>query len=224
MPQPSCRIIDFRNFVSGNTLFIACRLSEQTVDKPGRSEMYYSVIKEYDIANGPGCRTTLFVSGCRNHCEGCFQPETWSFSYGQPYTEETKQYLLDSLEPDYVAGLTLLGGDPFEEENQEVLVSLLEAVRERYGRKKSIWAYTGYVYEKDLVPGGSKYIDSPGSHGMGSPCTDRMLACLDVLVDGPFILSQKNLMLQFRGSENQRILDMPRTLETGMPVPAEGYR
>ena len=88
------------------------------------TEMNYSVIKEYDIANGPGCRTTLFVSGCRNHCEGCFQPETWSFSYGQIYGSQTQQFLLDSLEPDYVSGLTLLGGDPFEEENQEVLITL----------------------------------------------------------------------------------------------------
>ena len=128
--------------------------------------MNYSVIKEFDIANGPGCRTTLFVSGCRNHCEGCFQPETWSFSYGQAYDEQTQQYLLDSLEPDYVSGLTLLGGDPFEEENQEALVLLLEAVRERYGQGKTVWAYTGYVYEQDLVPGGRKHTD----------CTDRMLA------------------------------------------------
>ena len=172
------------------------------------TEMNYSVIKEYDIANGPGCRTTLFVSGCRNHCEGCFQPETWSFSYGQVYGSEIQQFLLDSLEPDYVSGLTLLGGDPFEEENQEVLISLLEQVRERYGRSKNIWAYTGYIYDRDLVPGGSKYTD----------VTDRMLACLDVLVDGPFILAQKNIMLQFRGSSNQRLLDMPHTLESGRPV------
>ncbi len=173
--------------------------------------MNYSVIKEFPIANGPGCRTTLFVSGCRNHCEGCFQPETWSFSYGQAYDEQTQQYILDSLEPDYVAGLTLLGGDPFEEENQEVLVSLLERIRERYGHRKSIWAYTGYLYEKDLPEGGRKHTD----------VTDRMLACLDVLVDGPFILAQKNIMLQFRGSSNQRLLDMPRTLESGEAVLVE---
>ena len=160
------------------------------------TEMNYSVIKEYDIANGPGCRTTLFVSGCRNHCEGCFQPETWSFSYGQIYGSQTQQFLLDSLEPDYVSGLTLLGGDPFEEENQRVLISLLEQVRERYGRSKNIWAYTGYIYDRDLVPGGSKYTD----------VTDRMLACLDVLVDGPFILEQRDTELLFRGSPNQRII------------------
>lgn len=167
--------------------------------------MYYSVIKEYDIANGPGCRTTLFVSGCRNHCRGCFQPETWDFTYGQPYDEKTQRVLLDSLEEDYVAGLTLLGGDPFEEENQAVLTDLLEAVRERYGQRKSIWAYTGYLYEKDLCKGGRKHTD----------VTDRMLRCIDVLVDGPFIEEKKDISLQFRGSSNQRILDMKQTLETG---------
>ncbi len=176
--------------------------------------MNYSVIKEYDIANGPGCRTTLFVSGCRNHCEGCFQPETWNFSYGKPYDSSTQQYLLDSLEPDYVAGLTLLGGDPFEEENQEALASLLEQVRERYGTKKDIWAYTGYVWDQDLVPGGRRYTD----------VTDRMLACIDVLVDGPFVLAKKNIMLHFRGSSNQRVLDMPRSLACGEAVWKEQYR
>lgn len=176
--------------------------------------MNYSVIKEFDIANGPGCRTTLFVSGCRNHCEGCFQPETWSFSYGQPFDDQTQQYILDSLEPDYVSGLTLLGGDPFEEENQEALLPLLEQIAQRYGGKKNIWAYTGYIYDRDLVPGGRKH----------TAVTDRMLACLDVLVDGPFILAKKNIMLAFRGSSNQRILDMRRTLEEKAPVWVEEYR
>lgn len=176
--------------------------------------MNYSVIKEFDIANGPGCRTTLFVSGCRNHCEGCFQPETWSFSYGQLFDDQTQQYILDSLEPDYVSGLTLLGGDPFEEENQEALLPLLEQIAQRYGGKKSIWAYTGYIFDLDLVPGGRKH----------TVVTDRMLACLDVLVDGPFILAKKNIMLAFRGSSNQRILDMRRTLEEKAPVWVEEYR
>ena len=176
--------------------------------------MNYSVIKEFDIANGPGCRTTLFVSGCRNHCEGCFQPETWSFSYGQLFDDQTQQYILDSLEPDYVSGLTLLGGDPFEEENQEALLPLLEQIAQRYGGKKSIWAYTGYIFDRDLIPGGGKH----------TVVTDRMLSCLDVLVDGPFILAKKNIMLAFRGSSNQRILDMRRTLEEKVPVWVEEYR
>ena len=176
--------------------------------------MNYSVIKEFDIANGPGCRTTLFVSGCRNHCKGCFQPETWDFSYGVPYDLSTQERLLDSLEPDYVEGLTLLGGDPFEEENQEPLAGLLEKVRERYGARKDIWAYTGYIYEEDLKDGGRK----------ATFASKRMLSCLDILVDGPFILERKDISLQFRGSSNQRILDVKKTLERGEGVWAEGYR
>ncbi len=176
--------------------------------------MYYSAIHEFDIANGPGCRTTLFVSGCRNHCEGCFQPETWNFQYGTLYTEKTQDMILDSLEPDYVRGLTLLGGDPFEEENQPPLCGLLEKVRERYGDGKDIWAYTGYIYERDLAEGGRKHIAE----------TNRMLRGLDVLVDGPFVLELKNISLQFRGSSNQRILDMKATLSAGAPVWAKEYQ
>ena len=175
--------------------------------------MNYSVIKEYDIANGPGCRTTLFVSGCRNHCKGCFQPQTWDFAYGVPYDADVQRRLLESLEEDYVSGLTLLGGDPFEEENQPVLADLLEAVRQRYGSRKNIWAYTGYVYESDLKEGGRKHTDA----------AERMLRCLDVLVDGPFVLEKKDITLPFRGSSNQRILDMPGTLEAGSGVWVREY-
>lgn len=172
------------------------------------NDMNFSVIKKYDIANGPGCRTTLFVSGCRNRCEGCFQPETWSFSYGQPYTEDIQEEILDSLSEDYVAGLTLLGGDPFEEENQQVLTPLLEALRARFGCKKDVWAYTGYIYEKDLPQGCRKH----------TVFTDRMLGCIDVLVDGPFIIAMKDISLRFCGSSNQRLLDMKKTLASGVPV------
>ena len=179
-----------------------------------QGEMNYSVIREYDIANGPGCRTTLFVSGCRNHCKGCFQPETWDFSYGKLYDETTEHFLLDCLEPDYVSGLTILGGDPFEEENQPPLAGLLEKVRARYQDRKSIWAYTGYIYERDLREGGRKFTDA----------ALRMLRCLDVLVDGPFIQEKKDLSLQFRGSANQRILDMPKTLAAGKGVLATMYK
>ncbi len=171
--------------------------------------MNYSVIKTFDIANGPGCRTTLFVSGCRNHCKGCFQPETWDFNFGQPFDEKTCEEILDSLEEDYVSGLTLLGGDPFEPENQEALLPLLKELRARYGHSKDIWAFTGYIYEEDLLPGKRRYL--PG-------ITDAMLRETDVLVDGPFILEKKNISLQFRGSENQRLLDMPATLAAGHPV------
>lgn len=168
--------------------------------------MYYSEIKKCDIADGTGVRSTLFVSGCRNHCEGCFQPETWDFCHGKVFDENAEEELLESLEPGYIAGLTLLGGDPFEEENQEGLIGFLRKVRERFPQK-NIWAYTGYLYE-DLLPGGRKH----------TAVTDEMLSYIDILVDGPFVLSQKNLLLKFRGSENQRIIDMNETRKAGSIV------
>ena len=136
--------------------------------------MNYANIKKYDIADGPGVRVSLFVSGCRHHCKGCFNYEAWDFEYGRPYTAETEAEILEALKPGYIAGLTLLGGEPFEPENQVELVTLLRKVRETYP-EKSIWSYTGYVYDKDLVPGGRAYTD----------VTDEMLSYLDVLVDGP---------------------------------------
>lgn len=158
--------------------------------------MYYGNIKKYDIADGPGVRVTLFVSGCRHHCKGCFNSETWDFQYGQPYTEETEAELLEALGPGYIAGLTLLGGEPFEPENQVELVKLLKKVRETYP-EKNIWSYTGYIYDKDLIPGGRAYTE----------VTDEMLSYIDVLVDGPFVEELKDITLQFRGSSNQRIIE-----------------
>lgn len=169
--------------------------------------MNYCNIKKCDTANGPGVRTTLFVSGCRNHCKNCFQPETWDFNYGEPFTKETEDEILETLRPDYVAGLTLLGGDPFEPENQEALLPFLQRVREAFPNK-SIWAFTGYLYEKDLLPGGKR----------NTPYTEELLKLADVLVDGPFIEEQKNLMLRFRGSENQRLIDLKATREKGEVV------
>lgn len=161
--------------------------------------MNYANIKKYDIADGPGVRVSLFVSGCRHHCKGCFNYEAWDFEYGRPYTAETETEILEALKPGYIAGLTLLGGEPFEPENQVELVTLLRKVRETYP-EKSIWSYTGYVYDKDLVPGGRAYTD----------VTDEMLSYLDVLVDGPFVEELKDITLQFRGSSNQRILEMSK--------------
>lgn len=161
--------------------------------------MNYANIKKYDIADGPGVRVSLFVSGCRHHCKGCFNSEAWDFEYGRPYTAETEAEILEALKPGYIAGLTLLGGEPFEPENQVELVTLLRKVRETYP-EKSIWSYTGYVYDKDLVPGGRAYTD----------VTDEMLSYLDVLVDGPFVEELKDITLQFRGSNNQRILEMSK--------------
>ena len=167
--------------------------------------MYYCNIKKNDIADGEGVRVTLFVSGCTNHCKGCFQPQTWDFHYGTPYTEETEKELLEALFYDHIQGLTLLGGEPFEIENQRVLVHLLKKVKETYP-EKDIWSYTGFVYDRDLVPGGKRYCE----------VTDEMLSYLDVLVDGPFVEEKKNIRLTFRGSENQRVLDIKKTIATGV--------
>ena len=159
--------------------------------------MNYGAIKKTDVADGIGVRVSLFVSGCRNHCPGCFQPETWNFDFGQPFTQETENEIIKALEPSLIAGFSLLGGEPFEPENQEVLAPFLEQIKKTYP-KKDIWCWTGYILEKDLQEGGRKH----------TPFTDRMLACIDVLVDGPFIQEQRNLMLEFRGSENQRIIKL----------------
>ena len=169
--------------------------------------MYYGTIKKYDIADGEGVRVTLFVSGCTNHCKGCFQPETWDFCYGNPYTEETEQELIDALRNENIQGLTLLGGEPFEPENQRELVKLLRRVRAELP-EKDIWSYTGFVYEKDLLAGQRKHCE----------VTDEMLSLLDVLVDGPFVEELKNIRLIFRGSSNQRVLNMKETLKQGKPV------
>ena len=159
--------------------------------------MHYGEIKKCDIANGPGVRVSLFVSGCRNHCPGCFNKETWDFCYGKPFTTETKDHIMELLKPDYIEGFSLLGGEPFEPENQEELVRLLKEIKENYP-KKNIWCYTGYTYDKDLLEGGKAY----------TPFTEEMLSYIDTLVDGQFIESQKDITLKFRGSANQRILDL----------------
>ena len=169
--------------------------------------MNYAGIKYCDIANGLGCRTVLFVSGCRNHCEGCFQPQTWDFGYGEPFDEKVQQEILDSLEPYYIQGVTLLGGEPMEPENQKALLPFVKKVKEQYP-KKNIWAFTGYIYDQDLVSGGRKHTED----------TDKLLSLIDVLVDGPFQLEQKDISLKFRGSANQRILDLQKTIKSGKIV------
>lgn len=166
--------------------------------------MNYSAIKYCDIANGIGVRTVLFVSGCRNHCKDCFQPETWAFENGDPFAKEVEDEIIASLEPDYIKGLTLLGGDPFEPENQEALLPFVKRVREKCP-KKDIWAYTGYVLDKDLVPGGKCHTKD----------TREFLELIDILVDGPFITEQKDISLQFKGSRNQRVIDCAHYCKTG---------
>ena len=183
--------------------------------------MNYSDIKYCDTANGLGVRTSLFVSGCRRHCKDCFNECTWSFGYGSPFDEKVQQEVLDSLAPAYVNGLTLLGGEPFEPENQRALLPFLRKVRERFP-DKSIWAFSGDTWEeiRDGAGGGELAPHLPEGHARCEE-TDELLSLIDILVDGPFILEQRDLMLRFRGSRNQRILDVPASLRAGRPVEAE---
>ena len=165
-------------------------------------------IKHVDIADGIGVRVSVFVSGCRHHCKNCFNPETWSFDYGTPYTEETERRIIEKLRPSYIRGLSLLGGEPFEPENQRVLVTLLRRVREELP-EKDIWSYSGYTFEQ-----------LTGKEPCAARCevTDEMLSMLDVLVDGEYVDELRNIRLKFRGSENQRILNVPESLAKGEPV------
>ena len=166
--------------------------------------MYYGEIKDCDIANGEGVRVTLFVSGCTNHCKNCFQPQTWDFCYGQPFTAETEDYLLSLLSPGYINGLTLLGGEPFEPENQRALLPFLRRVR-RELPSKTVWGYTGFLYE-ELLTG--------GSHPR-CEVTDELFSLLDVLVDGRYVEELKDISLRFRGSSNQRLIDLVETRRAG---------
>lgn len=173
--------------------------------------MNYAVIKKNDIANGPGVRVSLFVSGCRHHCRNCFNKEAWAFSYGAPFTEAVMDELLEALAPGFVSGLSFLGGEPFEPENQEGLLTLARRFRERFP-EKSLWCYTGFLFEQDLLAG-----------RVGNPDTVRdLLSCIDVLVDGKFIEELKDPALIFRGSSNQNIIDVPKSLEAGHMVLLEG--
>lgn len=169
--------------------------------------MNYATIKNCDIANGPGVRISLFVSGCTHRCPGCFNEVAWDFNYGEPFTRKTIDSILDMLRPAYVRGLTLLGGEPFEPQNQPALLELLRQIKQKLP-EKSIWAFSGYLFDKDILAWrlGPREI------------TEEILGYLDVLVDGPFVESKKNLSLRFRGSENQRIIDVPASLASGQIV------
>lgn len=170
--------------------------------------MNYCELKKNDIANGEGVRTSLFVSGCTNHCEECFQPQTWDFNFGIPFTEETEKEILESLAPYYINGLTLLGGEPFEPANQRVLVPFLRRVKKAYPNK-NIWCFTGFTLDGELQKDGSY---------PRCEATDEMLSMIDVLVDGRYVKALKDISLRFRGSSNQRLIDLPRTLQTGSIV------
>ncbi len=164
--------------------------------------MNYAKIKWFDISNGPGVRVSLYVSGCRNHCKNCFNPETWDFCYGQPFTEEVANSIINGLKPSHIKGFTLLGGDPFEPENQVALAPFLKKLRAECP-DKSLWCFTGYDLERDLLTGKLGNLDT----------VNEMLNCLDVLVDGKFVEELKDLNLRFRGSSNQRIIMLKPTLE-----------
>lgn len=165
--------------------------------------MNYATIKKRDIANGPGVRVSLFVSGCTHRCPGCFNEVAWDFSYGEPFTPQVEEELLTLMGPEFVAGMTLLGGEPFEPANQRALLPFLRRVKERFPQK-TLWCYSGYTLE-----------ELQGESRARCSATDEMLALLDVLVDGRFILEKKNIRLRFRGSENQRLIDMNKTREAG---------
>lgn len=169
--------------------------------------MYYGNIKNCDIANGIGVRVTLFVSGCTNRCKNCFQPETWDFCYGQPFTKETEEQLLAMLSAEYINGLTLLGGEPMEPENQRGLLPFLKRVRAELPQK-TIWAYSGFTLEE---------LRREGAHAH-CEVTEELLGLLDVLVDGRFVDELKDISLRFRGSSNQRLIDMKKTLASGQIV------
>ena len=175
--------------------------------------MNYANIKDCDIANGPGVRVTLFVSGCTHHCKGCFNQEAWDFDYGEPFTQDTIDRILQMLKPSYVKGLTLLGGEPFEPQNQGPIVELLRQIKAAYPQK-SIWAFSGYLFDRDILSG-----------KLGDwEITKEYLSYLDVLVDGPFVEAKKDLMLRFRGSANQRLINVPESLAAGKVVEWEDWQ
>lgn len=175
--------------------------------------MNYATIKPVDIANGPGVRVSLFVSGCTHRCKGCFNEEAWDFQFGKPFTEEVQKQLLSSLDHDYIEGLTLLGGEPMEPSNQESLLPFIKAVREHLPGK-TIWCFTGYDFEKDIL----------GKMMKTSAVTRELIPLFDVMVDGKFVAEKRNLSLKFRGSENQRVLNVKKSLEEGRGVWMEEFR
>ena len=158
--------------------------------------MRYGKIDTMSIVDGEGCRVSLFVSGCRNHCPGCFNEETWDFNYGKEFTDIEANEIIEACNRPYISGLTLLGGDPLEQENQEALLPLVERFKKECP-DKTLWVYTGYVLERDLLAGQRKYVEN---------VTDKILDSVDTLVDGPFVLAKRDLSLRFRGSSNQRLL------------------
>ena len=175
--------------------------------------MNYGEIKKNDIANGLGVRVSLFVSGCRHRCKNCFNSDTWNFSYGKPFTKETEKEIIKAMAPDYINGFSLLGGEPFEPENQEALVELLTSIKKEYP-EKDIWCYTGFLLDEELL----------GDSRANTIHTKKLLSLIDILVDGRFVEELKDITLKFRGSSNQRIIDVKKTLATNEIVWVENLR
>ena len=168
--------------------------------------MYYGMIKKSDVADGPGVRVSLFVSGCRHHCEGCFNAETWDFKYGDVYTAEVEDEILRAMEPSYISGFTFLGGEPMEPENRPFVFSLAKKLREKYP-EKTIWLYSGYLFDTEML-----------EWAKTDEIVKNLLPLIDVIVDGEFHIKEKNLGLKFRGSENQRLIDVQKSLAEGKTI------
>lgn len=170
--------------------------------------MNYADIKQNDAANGPGIRISLFVSGCTHHCKGCFNQVTWDFNYGNPFTEKEIDMIIEYLKPSYVAGLTILGGEPMEPSNQPGILPLMKKVREVYGNTKSIWIYTGYLFDRDIIERMMKELSY----------TKEILEMTDIMMDGPYVEELKDLSAYFRGSSNQRAIDVQATLKNNNEI------
>ena len=177
--------------------------------------MYYGMIKKNDIANGEGIRTSLFVSGCRNMCKGCFQPQTWDFNYGEPFTPAVEKIIFESVSFPFVRGITILGGEPMEPENQEALLPFIKRFKEKFP-EKTIWLYTGNTYEE--------LMGIFGTSEKHLPITEELLGYVDILVDGRYVEELKSIGLRFRGSSNQRVIDMNMTRKVGSIVIWEGCK
>ena len=173
--------------------------------------MKYADIKKYDISNGVGIRVSLFVSGCNHHCKGCFNPEAWDFNYGKDFTDDTIDEIIEALKPNYINGLSLLGGEPLDIKNQDGILKLLKKLKKVYP-EKSIWCYSGYQYEYLLEQSKTNQV------------TNEIISCLDILVDGKFEIEKKDITLLFRGSSNQRIIDVKKSLEENKIVLSEKNR
>lgn len=174
--------------------------------------MYYADIKKYDVANGPGVRISLFVSGCTHKCKGCFNEAAWDFKYGNEFTNKEEEEIIEYLKNDFISGITILGGEPFEYVNQKGILPLLKRVREEFPNK-NIWVFSGYLFDKDIVGKMLNEFD----------VTEELLSYIDVIVDGKFELENKNLRLKFRGSSNQRIIDVKESLKQNKTILKEEF-